>query len=116
LNALDKNPEVYGKLQERGSSLASELSEVFKRKSIGHQINQVGSMLSVHFCENPVRDFESAKKGDNEVFKQFFHHMLHSGIYLPPSAYESWFLCTTLTDEDQAKTVEAAKAFQPVNL
>lgn len=115
LNALNNNPEIYSHLEERGSSLAMELREVLTKKSIVHQVNQIGSMLSVHFCEDTVRDFDSAKKGDNEVFKQFFHHMLKSGVYLPPSAYESWFLSTTISDEDQSKTIEAAQSFEPAS-
>jgi glutamate-1-semialdehyde 2,1-aminomutase len=114
LNALNETPDVYSKLNARGTSMAHELREVFTRKSISHQINQIGSMLSVHFCHDSVRDFESAKKGDNKVFKQFFHHMLKSGIYLPPSAYESWFLCSEINTEEQLKTIEAANSFVPL--
>jgi glutamate-1-semialdehyde 2,1-aminomutase len=64
-------------------------------------------MISVHFDETPVIDFETAKKGDNERFKTFFHGMLQEGIYIAPSAYETWFITDALTYEDIDKTVEA---------
>ena len=70
-------------------------------------------MISVHFCPEPVVDFDSAKAGDNDTFKKFFHHMLDNGVYLPPSAYETWFLCTEIGDEEIEKTLNAVRTFNP---
>ena len=66
-------------------------------------------MISVHFCEDEVIDFETAKAGDNETFKAFFHGMLKRGVYLPPSAYESWFICDALEYQDLDFTVAMAE-------
>ena len=52
----------------------------------------MGSMISLHFTDEPVVDFKTSQKGDNEYFKRYFHAMLANGVYLPPSAYESYFL------------------------
>ena len=68
-------------------------------------------MLSVHFTKNYVSDFDSAAKGNNKVFKDFFHYMLSNGIYLPPSAFESYFLNDALTLNDIDYTVEKFKSF-----
>lgn len=65
-------------------------------------------MISVHFTADPVVDFESAAKGNNDNFKKYFHSMLRQGIYLPPSAFESWFLNDALSYEDIDKTVAAS--------
>ena len=81
------------------------------QKQITHTINRVGSMFSVHFCSNPVIDFETAQAGNNDTFKKFFHHLLAHGIYIPPSAFESWFLCAALTDEDIEATGAAITGF-----
>ena len=64
-------------------------------------------MISVHFDENPVTDFKSAAKGDNESFKKFFHGLLNEGIYIAPSAYETWFITDALTYEDLDFTIQA---------
>ena len=64
-------------------------------------------MISVHFSADPVFDFETAKKGDNARFKQFFHGMLDEGIYIAPSAYETWFITDALTFEDLDFTIAA---------
>ena len=64
-------------------------------------------MISIHFSEHPVTDFASAAAANNELFKKFFHAMLNRGIYLPPSAFESWFLNNALSYEDLDKTIAA---------
>ena len=80
-------------------------SEIINRLGITAQINRVGSMISVHFCDTPVVDFETAALGNNDSFKAYFHGMLDRGVYLPPSAFESYFLNDALTDEDIAHTL-----------
>jgi glutamate-1-semialdehyde 2,1-aminomutase len=66
-------------------------------------------MISVHFSRQPVNDFATAAAADNALFNQFFHAMLRRGIYLPPSAFESWFLNNALTYEDLDATIKAAE-------
>ena len=112
VRALHENPSVYSELDRRTAQLEIGLKEILAEKGLSNQINRVGSMISLHFCEESVVDFESAKKGDNDVFKRFFHHMLDNGIYLPPSAYESWFICNEIGDEEIARTLEVVADFE----
>ena len=107
LQQLNSN-EVYDSLSKKTTYLREGLQNVLSSKSSPFQINQVGSMISVHFTDKSVVDFESAKLGDNGDFKKFFHNMLSNGVYIAPSAYESWFLSDALTYEDLDKTIRAA--------
>jgi glutamate-1-semialdehyde 2,1-aminomutase len=66
-------------------------------------------MISVHFCADPVVDFESSAKGNNDTFRKYFHGMLTHGVYLPPSAFESYFLNDALSYEDIDKTIAAVE-------
>jgi glutamate-1-semialdehyde 2,1-aminomutase len=68
-------------------------------------------MISVFFCDNEVTSLESASKTDTKIFNQFFHHLLENGVYLPPSAYESWFFSNALSLEDLDKTFEVIRKF-----
>jgi glutamate-1-semialdehyde 2,1-aminomutase len=68
-------------------------------------------MMSVHFGSHLVIDFEGAKACGNILFNKFFHHMLQQGVYLPPSAFESWFISAAITDVEVAATIEAVKNF-----
>lgn len=112
LSELKNNPEIYSSLEKKGNELKKKMSEIFSSKKIPHTINQIGSMISVHFCDEEVTDFTSASKGNNENFKKFFHHLLNEGIYLPPSAFESWFLSNALSENDLEKTFEVVKKFE----
>ena len=107
LQALDADPQIYTRLAEKTERLELGLNTVLENKGIPYQINRLGSMISLHFTEQPVIDFETAAKGDNERFNSYFHGMLNEGIYLPPSAFESYFLNDALSIENIDRTVEA---------
>jgi glutamate-1-semialdehyde 2,1-aminomutase len=111
LTELYNHPEIYNELEKKGSYLEDGLHNVLNKKRIIHRINRMGSMISLHFCDHDVIDFSSASKADIEMFKKLFHHMLSAGIYLPPSAYESWFLSNALTYEDIDQTVAVIESF-----
>ena len=109
LKELKANPSIYTTLDEKTSYLQNGLHTVLKASGTPYVINQLGSMISVHFSHQPVTDFKTAAAANNELFKKFFHAMLKRGVYLPPSAYETWFLCNALTKEDLDYTITAAK-------
>ena len=111
LNELNNNPSIYTDLEETGARLEKGFTEILNHKKIPHRINRMGSMMSIFFCNDEVTDFESASKTDTKLFKQFFHHMLDHGIYLPPSAYESWFLSNALSTDDLNQTLAALEKF-----
>ena len=107
LEALNNNPIIFQRLDEKTAYLENGIRGVLTDNNIVFTINRVGSMISVHFAEKPVVDFQTAKNGDNETFKKFFHGMLNEGIYIAPSAYESWFITDALTYDDLDFTIKA---------
>ncbi|HMJ47567.1 MAG TPA: glutamate-1-semialdehyde 2,1-aminomutase [Ferruginibacter sp.] len=111
LNALKNNPGIYKELDEKTAYLGMGVEKVLKKAGTPFVINRVGSMISVHFSNQPVTDFASATASDIPLFNKLFHYMLDHGIYLPPSAYESWFLNNAISYDDLDKTVETFKKF-----
>ena len=109
LTALNENPNVFKSLEEKTALLAKGIAEVLTEKGVVHTINRLGSMMSVHFSEEPVVDFDSASRANNDTFKKYFHGMLKGGVYLPPSAFESYFLNDSLSYADIDFTIEAVK-------
>jgi glutamate-1-semialdehyde 2,1-aminomutase len=107
LKILKENPSIYTDLEEKTSYLHKGLDDSLKKKNIPFVINRFGSMISVHFSDHPVTDFESSSHSNLERFNQFFHGMLEQGIYLPPSAFESWFLNNALSPRDLDETIDA---------
>lgn len=109
LNYLKNNPSVYDELDAKGSYLREGLFRVFDEANVPVAINQIGSMLSVHFTNKAINNFAAASSANNTLFNKFFHAMLNQGIYLPPSAFESWFLSNSLSYADLDATILAAK-------
>ena len=107
LKALNADAEIFNRLAEKTAYLENGIKKVLSEANIIHTINRVGSMISVHFDANPVYDFATAKNGDNETFKKFFHGLLKRGVYIAPSAYETWFITDALTYEDLDFTIKA---------
>jgi glutamate-1-semialdehyde 2,1-aminomutase len=113
LNAIDNDSKLYQRLDEKANYLDIGISEILKRKGVKFSTNRVGSMFSIHFTDDNVIDFDSAKKADNRFFPIFFHEMLKNGIYIAPSSYESWFLSDALTYKDLDKTINVVEKISP---
>jgi glutamate-1-semialdehyde 2,1-aminomutase len=109
LKELATNHERFSSIENKADYLKNGLKKVLNASGMPYVINHVGSMLSIHFSEHPVTNFETAAAANNARFNQFFHAMLKRGIYLPPSAFETWFISDALSYEDLDKTIEAAK-------
>ena len=107
LKALNADAEIFNRLAEKTAYLENGIKKVLSEANVIHTINRVGSMISVHFDANPVYDFATAKNGDNDTFKKFFHGLLKRGVYIAPSAYETWFITDALTYEDLDFTIKA---------
>lgn len=107
LTELHENPNIFDSIAKKTEYLHEGIAKVLTEKNIVHTVNRVGSMISVHFSENPVVDFESAAEGNNDTFKKFFHGMLSQGVYIAPSAFETWFITEALTYEDLDATISA---------
>jgi glutamate-1-semialdehyde 2,1-aminomutase len=104
---LNSDKEIFKRLEEKTAYLENGIHKVLSENNIEFTINRVGSMISVHFDKNEVYDFETAKNGDNERFKKFFHELLKRGIYIAPSAYETWFITDALSYEDLDFTIQS---------
>ena len=109
LTALKEDATIFDRLATKTEYLHKGLTSVLEKENIPHKINRVGSMISLHFTDKEVFDFETAVKGNNQHFNNYFHGMLKEGIYLPPSAFESYFLNDALSNEDIDFTVDALK-------
>jgi glutamate-1-semialdehyde 2,1-aminomutase len=107
LKSLNEDAEIFKRLEEKTAYLATGIERVLRANKVDFTINRVGSMISVHFDANPVIDFKTAARGDNESFKKFFHGLLKEGIYIAPSAYETWFITDALSYADLDLTIAA---------
>jgi glutamate-1-semialdehyde 2,1-aminomutase len=107
LEALNQDTEIFKRLDEKTAYLENGIRKVLSNNNVEFTVNRVGSMISVHFDKGAVVDFKTAKNGDNETFKKFFHGLLNQGVYIAPSAYETWFITDALTYQDLDYTIDA---------
>jgi len=104
LRHLKTHPEVYDQLERRTGQLQ-------RNPPAGITVNQVGSMFTFFFNPGPVTDWESAKRSDTGRFRDFFQWMLEQGVYLAPSQFEAGFVSAAHSEQDIARTLEAARQF-----
>ncbi len=109
LNYLKGNPSVYTKINESAKQIVAGFEENHKELGLKYTINQVGSMFTLFFTDQPVRNFDDAKKSDTILFGKYFQGMLREGIYLAPSQYEALFISNSIGEQEIAKIVAAHK-------
>ena len=96
----------YPALEQMGTTIRKTLLEAANKKGIPLQVPQVGSMFALFFSEKPVRNYNDAVASKTKLFNQLFHYALEHGVYLPPSAYETCFICTAHKGSDIERAVE----------
>jgi glutamate-1-semialdehyde 2,1-aminomutase len=101
LRYLKRHPEVYDQLEARTAELCAAAPA-------GVTVNRVGSMFTWFFTDQPVTDYESAKRSDTARFARFFRAMLERGIYLAPSQFEAAFVSAAHSEGDIHETIVAA--------
>lgn len=111
LQELKQTPAIYESIEKKSAYLHEGLQKVLQASGTPYTINRVGSMISIHFSNKPVQNFADAAAANNNLFNQYFHYMLSQGIYLPPSAYETWFISNALSYADLDKTITATESF-----
>lgn len=105
LNILKNDPQIYERLEQKTRKLADAAREAGK----GHIcVNQIGSLMSVFFTDQKVRDFESAVTSNTEQYADYFGYLLDRGIYIAPSQFETMFISNAHTEEDIEKTCKLA--------
>jgi glutamate-1-semialdehyde 2,1-aminomutase len=98
--ALDRNAAIIGDLATK--ALADE--------GVAHRVQYAGNLFSVFFTEDEVVDFAGAQAAETFRYGPFFHAMLDAGVYLPPSAFESWFVSAAHDDEAIGRIAAALPA------
>ena len=100
-------PEVYAHVDATAEVVGRMASEALTSAGVAHRVNRVGSLFSVFFADHAVVDYFTASQQNVLQYKAFFHEMLSRGVYLPPSAYESWFVSAAHDDAALERVADA---------
>ncbi|QQK77126.1 glutamate-1-semialdehyde 2,1-aminomutase [Salicibibacter cibarius] len=99
----------YEQFERRGARLEEGLRSAAKTNGVPHHINRAGSMLGFFFTDEQVKNFETAKTSDLDLFAKYFQEILQEGISIAPSQFEGMFLSTKHDDDIIEKTIAAAE-------
>ena len=110
LTCLKNNPEIYNKIDATTAKIEGILKAMFSKKEA--TVNRLGSMISIHFGTARVANYTDATNAQNDRFNRLFHHLLKAGVYLPPSAFESWFISNAVNEEDLLRLEVGLESFK----
>ncbi|MGV9385993.1 glutamate-1-semialdehyde 2,1-aminomutase [Nonomuraea sp. NPDC003707] len=108
LRALDA--EAYARVDAAALAVGDAASEALSAAGVPHRLQRAGNLFSIFFTDAEVTNFAEAKTQNTAAFTAFFHAMLDQGVYLPPSAYEAWFLSASHDEEALGRVAEALPA------
>lgn len=109
LSIILEDREFYTRLERKSKQLADGLAENVKKLGVPVTLNRVGSMSTLFFTSNEVKDYQTALTSDTKRFAVYFKEMLEEGIYLAPSQYEAGFISIAHSDADIEKTIQASR-------
>jgi len=107
---LLRDDAAYQRLEVRAIYLEDGLRRAAFESEVPAVVNRAGSMLTLFFADAPVSDYAGAKRADGERYAAFFREMLARGVFLAPSQFETAFVSLAHSDDDIARTIEAARA------
>jgi glutamate-1-semialdehyde 2,1-aminomutase len=102
--------EVYARLDANAATIGKLASEALAAEGVEHRVQYAGNLFSIFFADRPVTDFAQAQAAQTYRYPPFFHAMLDAGVYLPPSAFEAWFVTAAHDDEAIGRIAEALPA------
>ncbi|WP_327088119.1 glutamate-1-semialdehyde 2,1-aminomutase [Nonomuraea sp. NBC_01738] len=105
LRAMDD--DAYARVDAAAAAVSAAATEAFTAAGVPHRRQTAGNLFSIFFTEREVTNFAEAQTQNTAAFTAFFHSMLDQGVYLPPSAYEAWFLSASHDDEAIARIAGA---------
>ncbi|MEU4324480.1 glutamate-1-semialdehyde 2,1-aminomutase [Nonomuraea dietziae] len=108
LRGLDQ--DAYARVDAAASAVSVAASQALAAEGVPHRLQSAGSLFSIFFTDREVTDFAAAQTQNTKAYTAFFHAMLDQGVYLPPSAYEAWFLSASHDEEAVGLIVEALPA------
>ena len=103
--------DVYGAVDSFAQALRTHVSAVLEKEGVPHYLSTAGSLFTIYLGRTePVRNFDDAKDQSTAAYAAFFHAMLDGGVYLPPSAFEAWFVSAAHDEEALSRVADAVPA------
>jgi glutamate-1-semialdehyde 2,1-aminomutase len=105
---LLSEPKVYDLLEEKSKKLCDGLKKNAQELGVSAQFTRVGSIFSMFFTDQEIKNFDTVKTCDTEFFKRYFNALLEEGVYIAPSQFEVGFMSAIHSDEEIDHTIAAS--------
>ncbi len=102
--------DVYARVDAAAAAVSALVTDALSAAGVAHRVQHAGSMFSVFFASDEVVDYAGARRQDAWRYPAFFHAMLDAGVYLPPSAFETWFVSAAHDDGALSRIADALPA------
>ena len=103
-------PTVYAHLDRTSAAVGALVADALSTAGVPHRLQYAGNLFSVFFTDAAVPDYDTARTQHTAAFAAFFHAMLDAGVYLPPSAFEAWFVSAAHDDDSLQVIADALPA------
>lgn len=115
ISILKENPEIYKRLDKKTGDFVLEIERLIRGYGISATVNRMGSLFTIFFSKDKVKDLNDAIKTDDEMYNIYFDAMLENGVMVPPSKYEAHFISDAHTQEDMECMLSVIKkAFEKI--
>lgn len=111
LKILWENPDIYERINRKGTELFDGIREIFREKGVKYSVNSVGSLGCIFFTEDAVTDYASSKKADTKAFAKYFKYMLDHGAHIAPSQFEAMFISDAHTEKEIEEALELIRNY-----
>lgn len=111
LSILNSNPDYYVKLNQKGDSFFEGMKDIIKEAGLPWQVNHIGSLGSLFFTGEKVRDYESAKTSDTKAYADYCNYMLDHGIYIAPAQFEAMFISMAHLPAQLEQTLDVMRSY-----
>jgi glutamate-1-semialdehyde 2,1-aminomutase len=102
-----KTQNPYDKFNAQAETIENALLTAAAENGIHLTVNRFGSMINPFFSAKTITNFDEAQECNTDQFTKFFWGLIENGIYIPPSQFEAWFLCSVLSEKDMNKIIAA---------
>ena len=102
LQWLHDHRTIYNELDEKTRALEESLGSTTSGSFV-----RLGSMFKWFFRNEPPKNYREVKECDTASFGRFWKRMLDTGIFLPPSQFETNFLSSAHSNQDLTTITQA---------
>lgn len=99
--------DLYPKLSRFSDTLSNGIKDHIRDLKLNARVNNISSMFQLFFTGGQIKNASNVRQSNQVLYKRLFDELLKSGIFIPPSQFETCFISYSHDDDDIDRTIEA---------